>query len=417
MSENQELLKELHKKRFVARKLEINNNLNNDIEENVLIRHHTIPKGKEICKIPNDILNDSIINNAISLLPSNYNFEIHKTIWHIRKNNIKKVGLQMPEGLLIFACTISDILESICSVDVFIMGDVTYGACCIDDFTAKALDCDLLIHYGHSCLVPIDSVLVKTLYIFVNIEINKDHVIETIKANIPNNTHIALVGTIQFVPTIHSIRPCLENNMDNNSSYKITVPQSKPLSPGEILGCTAPTLNADVDAIIYIGDGRFHLESIMIANPSLPAYKYDPYSGKFTREYYEHKNMKDMRKNAIKKASKAKKWGLIIGTLGRQGSLKVMQNLEVQLKKKKIEYVKILISEIFPLKLSQFHDINAWVQIACPRLSIDWGYAFSAPLLSPYEAFVALDGIEWKDVYPMDFYANHSLGPWTPNHC
>lgn len=32
------------------------------------------------------------------------------------------------------------------------MGDVTYGACCIDDYSAKALDMDLLIHYGHSCL-------------------------------------------------------------------------------------------------------------------------------------------------------------------------------------------------------------------------------------------------------------------------
>ena len=32
------------------------------------------------------------------------------------------------------------------------MGDVTYGACCVDDFTATALDCDLMVHYGHSCL-------------------------------------------------------------------------------------------------------------------------------------------------------------------------------------------------------------------------------------------------------------------------
>ena len=37
-------------------------------------------------------------------------------------------------------------------VETVIMGDVTYGACCIDDFTALALDCDLMVHYGHSCL-------------------------------------------------------------------------------------------------------------------------------------------------------------------------------------------------------------------------------------------------------------------------
>jgi 2-(3-amino-3-carboxypropyl)histidine synthase len=51
------------------------------------------------------------------------------------------------------------------------------------------------------------------------------------------------------------------------------------------------------------------------------------------------------------------------------------------------------------------------------RLSIDWGLSFSAPLLSPYEAAVALGEIMWQSqVYPMDFYANASLGPWTPNH-
>jgi 2-(3-amino-3-carboxypropyl)histidine synthase len=47
--------------------------------------------------------------------------------------------------------------------------------------------------------------------------------------------------------------------------------------------------------------------------------------------------------------------------------------------------VTVLLSEIFPEKLMLFSDVDAWVQIACPRLSIDWGHAFSRPLLTPYE--------------------------------
>jgi 2-(3-amino-3-carboxypropyl)histidine synthase len=62
-------------------------------------------------QIPPDILSDVQINNAIKQLPSNYSFEIHKTIHHIRKNNSKMVALQMPEGLQMFACTIADIIE------------------------------------------------------------------------------------------------------------------------------------------------------------------------------------------------------------------------------------------------------------------------------------------------------------------
>jgi diphthamide synthase subunit DPH2 len=91
------------------------------------------------------------------------------------------------------------------------------------------------------------------------------------------------------------------------------------------LGCTAPRLPGDVKAIVYVGDGRFHLESIMIANPSLPAFRYDPYEKKFTREFYRHEEMRGMRQEAITKARNAQKFGLILGTLGRQGSPSVLE--------------------------------------------------------------------------------------------
>lgn len=63
----------------------------------------------------------------------------------------------------------------------------------------------------------------------------------------------------------------------------------------------------------------------MISNPSVRAYKYDPYSKTFTQEYYDHELMIDVRKMAIEEASKAKRFGLILGTLGRQGNPKVLQ--------------------------------------------------------------------------------------------
>ena len=35
---------------------------------------------------------------------------------------------------------------------------------------------------------------------------------------------------------------------------------------------------------VFVCDGRFHLEAVMIANPNVPAFKYDPYSKKLTSE-------------------------------------------------------------------------------------------------------------------------------------
>ncbi|KAI0719649.1 Diphthamide synthesis [Cerioporus squamosus] len=487
-------------------------------------------------QIPHDILNDAQLNAAIKQLPSNYSFEIHKTIHHVRKNQAKMVALQMPEGLQMFACTIADIIERFTNALAVIMGDVTYGACCIDDYTAVALGCDMLVHYGHSCLVPIDQTTIKTLYVFVEIAIDSSHLVQTIRLNFPNDrqrfheslldseeersqipagrhlncgghlriegppsdehdpndpadqsapqshsssphelTRLALVSTIQFVSALSNLKDelsvesinaevplmpagLIEGPTDGSGEssqavgqprlwtgrYDVSIPRSKPLSPGEILGCTAPQLN-DVDALIYLGDGRFHLESIMIANPTVPAFRYDPYSKKFTRERYNHVEMRTVRDQAVQSARRSitsqsppspvspspepPMWGVILGTLGRQGSFKQLRAITQQLAQAStpIPYMPILLSELSPAKLALFNPhIAAFVQTSCPRLSIDWGYAFERPLLSPYETAVAVGkAVGWMaagegdvkerakkgGVYPMDFYSASS--PWA----
>ncbi|KAI1281702.1 putative diphthamide synthesis protein-domain-containing protein [Xylaria sp. FL0933] len=362
-------------------------------------------------QVPPEILDDPELKEAIALLPANYSFEIPKTIHRIRSSGAKKVALQMPEGLLLFATTISDILTQFCpGIETLIMGDVTYGACCIDDYTARALGCDLLVHYAHSCLIPVDVTKIKVLYVFVDISIDTAHLLATMERNFAAPKTIAMVGTIQFNATIHGVRSALEK-----AGFKVLIPQIAPLSKGEILGCTSPRLpdSENVDLILYLGDGRFHLESIMIHNPAISAYRYDPYSRKLTRETYGHEEMQNLRKDAIQTAKSAKKWGLILGSLGRQGNPHTMTLIEEKLKSMGIPWVNLLLSEIFPGKLAMMSDVECWVQVACPRLSIDWGYAFPRPLLTPYEALVALnERQDWSEsgVYPMDYYAREGLG-------
>lgn len=370
--------------------------------------------------VPDDILNDKGINDAIALLPKNYSFEIHKTIHRIRTSGAKKIALQMPEGLLLFATTISDILTQFCpAASTLIMGDVTYGACCIDDYTARALGCDILIHYAHSCLIPVNVTKIQTLYVFVDIQIDVEHLLATIERNFKAGSTIAMVGTIQFNATLHGTGTHLRA-----AGYNVLIPQIMPLSKGEILGCTSPRLTKEqnVDLILYLGDGRFHLESAMIHNPSIPAYRYDPYSRRLTHETYDHDQLLTDRSKALVEARKAKKWGLILGSLGRQGNPHTMSMIENHLRERGITWVNLLLSEIFPGKLAMMPDVECWVQVACPRLSIDWGYAFPRPLLTPYEALVVLGerkgwegktneltGEKEETVYPMDFYGKQGL--------
>lgn len=190
----------------------------------------------------------------------------------------------------------------------------------------------------------------------------------------------------------------------------------------------------------------------MIANPTVPAFRYDPYSKKLTRERYNHDEMRRNRDQAVQSARESitsltpsldlteqdlttklsgpgqqpQLWGVILGTLGRQGSFKQLQAIINQLSGSRISipYVPILLSEVSPAKLSLFDPhISTFVQTSCPRLSIDWGYAFTRPLLSPYEANVALGRVNgWmgeaieggetkKTTYSMNFYEAGT--PWA----
>jgi 2-(3-amino-3-carboxypropyl)histidine synthase len=79
-------------------------------------------------QVPREIREDERLNHAIAALPSNYNFEaraahlttvpaqprrqVHKTVWRLRSAQTQVVALQLPEGLLMYACLLADIFQS-----------------------------------------------------------------------------------------------------------------------------------------------------------------------------------------------------------------------------------------------------------------------------------------------------------------
>lgn len=379
--------------------------------------------------VPQEVREDAVLNAAIAAsLPENYNFEVHKIVTRLRQTGSSRVGLQFPEGLFVFAVPLARILETFAGVQVLVFGDVTYGACCIDDFTARALQCDFLVHFAHSCLVPVTHMLpgLKVMYVFVDIKFDAWHLIESVKLNFKPSEKIALASTIQFVTSIAVVKRELES-----CGYAAVIPQIKPLSKGEVLGCTSPKLEPDVQNVVFVADGRFHLEAMQIANPQIRCFhRYDPYSKKLTREYYEFEKMIQMRRKAVTKAKESIQSGGTIGfllsSLGRQGSPRVFHQLRQKIAQSnpKCLMLNIIVPEIQPSLLNAFRDsVHVWVQVACPRLSIDWGDGFVAkPLLTPYELNVALDLIPaaqnftTQGSYPMDFYAWSSAGDWTPSH-
>ena len=162
------------------------------------------------------------------------------------------------------------------------MGDVTYGACCVDDFTALALGCDMLIHYGHSCLgkivccvfilplmtfaVPIDATSIKTLYIFVEISIDSIHLAQTVRLNLPSSRsafeELLHLNEASCLASGSVMRPNRYLRIGNG--YEETIrSSSQPFAPQN-----APTRLALVSTIQFAAALQTLRDELSIANPS-----------------------------------------------------------------------------------------------------------------------------------------------------
>ncbi|GFZ08717.1 diphthamide synthesis DPH2 family protein [Actinidia rufa] len=304
-------------------------------------------------------------------------------VWRVLSTGAKRVALQFPEGLLMYSLVLSDILFAYAAVDAcFVLGDVTYGACCVDDLSALALGADLLIHYGHSCLVPIDATAIPCLYVFVD---------------------IASASTSR----LRSGRQSPNSKAQDLGFWFRSRNRCQP----EKFWAARPRLYRESTSImtklwlVFVADGRFHLEAFMIANPRITAFRYDPYIGSLFLEEYDHKGMKESRRNAIVKAREAKNWGIVLGTLGRQGNPRILDRLEKKMREKGLDWTVVLMSELSPTRIALFGGIGGCLGSDClsSALSIDWGDAFVKPLLTPFEAEIALGDLPgWWERKPVE---------------
>ena len=60
-----------------------------------------------------------------------------------------------------------------------------------------------------------------------------------------------------------------------------------------------------------------------------------------TREVYDQAGMRAARRAAVEAARGARFWGLVLGTLGRQGNPRVLRHLQAALAKRGLEHVVV----------------------------------------------------------------------------
>lgn len=75
--------------------------------------------------------------------------------------------LQFPDDLISFSIKILENLKNNAIATFCILGDTSYGSCCVDEVAASHVNADAIIHFGHACLSKVARLPVH--YVFPNL--------------------------------------------------------------------------------------------------------------------------------------------------------------------------------------------------------------------------------------------------------
>jgi 2-(3-amino-3-carboxypropyl)histidine synthase len=167
-----------------------------------------------------------------------------------------------------------------------------------------------------------------------------------------------------------------------------------------VTGCNYTNVKSiadEVDAFLFVGGGRFHALGIALA-ASKPTIIADPYEG---RAYSISENAQKIVKQrwaSIEQALKAKVFGVLVGLKPGQLHLDVALRVKETIEKSGKTCCLLAIKEVTPESLLEFPTIDAYVNTACPRISLEAPAKFSKPVLAVNEFMVVAGEVSWENL-------------------
>jgi 2-(3-amino-3-carboxypropyl)histidine synthase len=319
----------------------------------------------------------------------------------IKKRKPKIVLLQLPEGLKSECSRLVAIVNEFGALPI-VFADPCYGACDLSISAAKLLGADLIIHYGHTPMILNPGI--PTVYIEVKARGSIKDTIFKALPHLESYNKIGLVTTVQHIQQLKEAKIVLED-----VGKTVFVGDAEKLKyAGQVLGCdfsNAQIIKRKVNSFLFIGGGRFHAIGVALATEK-PTIIVDPYEQIAYPIQNQVKRIIMQRWASISEAKKAKSFGILVSLKNGQLHLKEAMKIKEKIEKHGFAAMLFALREITPNNIFQFPRIDAFVNTACARLSLDDAPHFSKPILSIKETLVVMGELKWEDLLKKGWFGN-----------
>jgi 2-(3-amino-3-carboxypropyl)histidine synthase len=322
-----------------------------------------------------------------------FDFEEERIKQEILRLGAKRVLLQLPEGLKPEAPRLAKAIEKFGALPI-VSADPCYGACDLATTEAESLDVDLVIHYGHAKMLKYERV--PTIYVEARATVNVDETVEKALLMLEKWRKIGLTTTVQHVQTLDAVREILVR-----AGKTVVIGDSGRLNyPGQVIGCdysNAKSIAKDVEAFLFVGGGQFHALGVALST-SKPTIVADPYEKRVYSINEQAAKIIRQRWASVEEARRAKTFAVLVGLKPGQKRFDEALGVKRKLEENGKTASLFIAKEITPEVLMEFPTVDAFVNTACPRTSLDDASKFHKPVLTINEASVVVGELSWEEL-------------------
>ena len=319
------------------------------------------------------------------------NFETENLIKELKRRKPKKVLVQLPEGVKKNAFEIAKIFSDL-KIEVIFSGETCWGACSIAVNEAKDVKADLIVHFGHAEFIKVNF---PVLYVEIKDELD---LIPFLRKSLKHLKDFKKLGFSYSVQHRNDLDKIINFYKENGKEIILSEKKGMVAYEGHIVGCQYGGLKSienKVDAFVILGNNFHAMGAAMSVDK--PVILIDVYND-------EIKDMKGVREKILKqriasieKFKNAKRVG-IISEIKPGQKFGVPKDLVNKLKEAGKEVLMITMNEMTPEKIMNFYSVDAFIELACPRIAIDDFAKYSRTIITYKEALVALGEKSWEEI-------------------
>ena len=361
-------------------------------------------------------------------------YEIERTLSEIRKHRYTRVALQFPDSMLGDASQVFRLLQTsakhgvpetmdrdrgtgdeqasdLDSFDVkfFILGDTSYGACCVDEIAAEHSDADVVVHYGRSCLSPTSRI--PAIYVFTQQPLDEQRLLGHFKSFYEDlEQKIILMADVTYQHHLPSIQTHLEvQGYTNLFSTEVVHDPSSPLPnrtvPGEV---QADPSKLKGWQLFHVSDPPEALLLILSSRISDVQIYSSSYTAGDTYNIVEPSAVRALSRRyaLLTSVSTVAILGILINTLSVKNYLHVVEHIKSQILAAGKKSYTFVVGKVNAAKIANFSEVGAWVVVGCWESSLIDGKEFWKPVITPFELELALksdDERVWTGEWSSDF--------------